>query len=75
MDDDARHCPRSAIVSTHSTPWSSSATAGADTTGWIPVNVTGLEADTPTKAKRWLGDLPEHMVQRLRPPPTPAPER
>ena len=40
-------------------------TAGADTTGWIAYEATGLEYNLPTSATRWLGDLPTHIVQRL----------
>ncbi len=40
-------------------------TAGADTTGWITYEVTGLEDNLPTTATRWPGDLPAHIVARL----------
>jgi hypothetical protein len=47
-------------------------TAGADTTGWYAFHIVGLEYDAPTKAEPWPGDLPAHVVQRLREPqPTP----
>jgi hypothetical protein len=36
-------------------------TAGADTTGWYPIEVTGLKDDTPTDAKRWDDYLPAHI--------------
>ena len=40
-------------------------TAGADTTGWIPIQVTGREYNMPTDAKRSFGDIPAHIVALL----------
>ncbi len=47
-------------------------TAGADTTGWYSAEVVGLEYDQPTKVVAWQGNVPAHIVARLREPqPTP----
>ncbi len=47
-------------------------TAGADTTGWYAFSVVGNEYNVPTQATPWVGELPAHVVQRLREPqPTP----
>lgn len=47
-------------------------TAGADSTGWYAFHVFGLEDSAPTTAEPWPGELPAHVVQRLREPqPTP----
>lgn len=40
-------------------------TKGADSTGWIAFEVTGLEYNRPTAAARLLRDIPAHIVQRL----------
>jgi hypothetical protein len=40
-------------------------TAGADTTGWIPFQVTGLDASRPTAATRFQGNLPAFMANRV----------
>jgi hypothetical protein len=46
-------------------------TAGGDTTGWYWFHVYG-PGQLPTKAEPWLGEWPDHIVQRLREPqPTP----
>jgi len=46
-------------------------TAGADTTGWYRFHAYG-PGQIPTKAEPWPGELPDHIVQRLREPqPTP----
>jgi hypothetical protein len=46
-------------------------TAGADTTGWYVFHVFGL-GDVPTGSEPWQGEIPAHVVARLR-EPQPAP--
>lgn len=41
-------------------------TAGADTTGWYAFHVFGLDAKVPTDVEPWRGDIPSHVVDRLR---------
>lgn len=43
-------------------------TAGGDTTGWYAFHVFGRDAMAPTDAERWQGDIPGHVVERLRAP-------
>ena len=43
-------------------------TAGGDTTGWYAFHVFGRDAMVPTKAERWRGEIPAHVVARLRQP-------
>ncbi|HYO42956.1 MAG TPA: hypothetical protein VES19_07115, partial [Candidatus Limnocylindrales bacterium] len=40
-------------------------TAGADTTGWITFEATGLESTMPTAATRFQGNLPAFMANRV----------
>ncbi|MFN8629450.1 MAG: hypothetical protein U0838_03760 [Chloroflexota bacterium] len=52
-------------------------TAGADTTGWYAVSVTGVDAVTPADAQAWADQLPAHIRARLveltRPSPSGSP--
>lgn len=43
-------------------------TAGGDTTGWYAFSVTGLEDNTPTTVKPWVGEIPTHVQEMLRAP-------
>lgn len=43
-------------------------TVVGDTTGWYAFRVFGLDGKVPTDAERWQGEIPAHVVERLRAP-------